>query len=327
VEKIAAAGAQRIELIYEPELLPPPRYEADHYAPPRDLTPEQRSRWRMLLERAEVAFDFDWEIRPHLPQRAPSLRWIQATSSGIGRQLDEMGLSGSGIRVTNAAGIHAEPLAEFVLMAALHFATEMPRMTRWKQERHWERFCRRELAGSRMVLIGLGKVGSRIAELSAAIGIEVIGHRRSTDGDLPPGVTSLVDRSDLDGVLPDADLLVIAAPETADTRRLFDRRRLGLLPAHAVLINVGRGSLVDEAVLVEMLQTGRLGGAALDVFEREPLPAESPLWTLPNVIVSPHSASTVARENDRLVDLFIENLRRYLDGRPLVNEFDQARNY
>ena len=178
-----------------------------------------------------------------------------------------------------------------------------------------------------MVLVGLGRVGGRIAELSAAVGIHVIGHRRMSDGDPPPGVRSLVDRAGLDGVLRDADLVVLAAPDTADTRRLFDRRRLGLLPAHAVLINVGRGSLVDEAALVEMLQAGLLGGAALDVFDREPLPAESVLWTLPNVIVSPHSASTVAQENDRLVDLFIENLRRYLDGRPLVNEFDYSRSY
>jgi len=313
--------------MYEPDLLPPPRYEADHYAPARDLTEDERRRWRKLLERAEVAFDFDWERRPRLPERAPKLRWIQATSSGIGSSLKEVGLTGSAVRVTNAAGIHAQPLAEFVLMAALHFAKEMPRLARSKQERHWERFCGRELAGSRMVLIGLGRVGSRIAELSAGIGIDVIGHRRSSDRPPPPGVGRLVDRAGLDGVLPDADLLVIAAPDTAETRRLFDRRRLGLLPAHAVFINVGRGSLVDEAALIEMLQAGRLGGAALDVFEQEPLPAESPLWTLPNVIVSPHSASTVVQENDRLVDLFIENLRRYLDGRPLLNEFDHARSY
>jgi len=175
--------------------------------------------------------------------------------------------------------------------------------------------------------VGLGRVGTRIAELSAAMGIEVIGHRRSAHEELPPGVRRVVDRAGLDEALPSADLLVIAAPETRQTRRLVDRPRLELLPSRGVLVNVGRGSLVDEEALVEMLETGRLLGAALDVFEEEPLPPDSPFWTLPNVIVSPHSASTVVQENDRLVELFIENLHRYLDGRPLLNEFDKSRSY
>jgi phosphoglycerate dehydrogenase-like enzyme len=108
---------------------------------------------------------------------------------------------------------------------------------------------------------------------------------------------------------------------------MFDRRRLSLLPSRAVVINIGRGSLLDEPALIEMLSSGKLRGAALDVFAKEPLAPESPFWTMPNVIVSPHSASTVVQENDRLVDLFIENLRRYFDGRPLVNLFDHARKY
>ena len=326
-DRIAAAEPERIELIYEPDLLPPPRYEADHYAPARALTDEQRRRWQELLSRAEVAFDFDWERRPHLLERAPRLRWVQATSSGIGTLLEQVGLAGSAVRVTTAAGIHAQPLAEFVLMAALYFTKEMPRLARWKAERHWERFCGHELAGCRMVLVGLGRVGTRIAELSAAMGVEVIGHRRSAREDLPPGVRRVVDLAGLDEALPGADMLVIAAPETPETRRLVDRRRLELLPPRAVLINVGRGSVVDEEALADMLQIGRLRGAALDVFEEEPLPPDSPLWTLPNVIVSPHSASTVLQENNRLVDLFIENLHRYLDGRSLLNEFDSERSY
>jgi phosphoglycerate dehydrogenase-like enzyme len=133
-----------------------------------------------------------------------------------------------------------------------------------------------------------------------------------------------VDADGLDAVLPDTDLLVIAAPETPETANLVDRRRLELLPANAVVVNVGRGSLIDEPALIELLQAGRLRGAALDVFAKEPLPADSPLWTMPNVLISPHSASTVVQENDRLVDLFIENLHRYLDGRSLINVFDHG---
>jgi phosphoglycerate dehydrogenase-like enzyme len=128
-------------------------------------------------------------------------------------------------------------------------------------------------------------------------------------------------------VLPETDLLVIAAPETPETANLVDRRRLALLPPNAVVVNVGRGSLIDEPALIELLQAKQLRGAALDVFAEEPLPADNPLWAMPNVIISPHSASTVVKENDRLVDLFIENLHRYLDDRPLINVFDHGRRY
>jgi glyoxylate/hydroxypyruvate reductase len=326
-ERIAAAEPNRIELLYEPGLLPPPRYVADHHGPARDLTEAERRCWRDLLARAEVSFEFDWEEPASLLERAPKLRWVQATSSGIGPQVEQLGLAGSPVQVTNAAGIHAQPLAEFVAMAMLHFAKDMPLLTRWKAERHWERYCGRELSGSRMLLIGLGKVGSRVAELSAALGLEVLGHRRSTDSPTPPGVRRMVRLEEIDDVLGSVDFLVVAAPATPETARLIDRRRLSLLPPSAVFINIGRGSLVDEDGLIEALSTGRLRGAALDVFAQEPLPESSPLWALPNVIICPHSASTVVQENDRLVDLFIENLHRYLDGRPLVNQFDHGRKY
>jgi glyoxylate/hydroxypyruvate reductase A len=326
-ERIAAAEPDRIELIYEPELLPETRFEADHHGPPRPLSDEQRRRWREQLRRAEISFEFDWERPEELLKHAPGLRWVQATSSGIGPLVEHLGLAGSPLVITNAAGIHAQPLAEFVLLAALHFAKEMPRMNTWKSERHWERFCGQEVSGSRMTLIGLGRVGSRIAELSSAVGIEVTGHRRTPGAQAPPGVARMVDAAGLDAALPQTDILVIAAPDTPETTNLVDRRRLSLLPAHAVIVNVGRGSLIDEPAMIEMLQAGRLRGAALDVFAKEPLPADSPLWAMPNVIISPHSASTVTQENDRLVDLFIENLHRYLDGRPMVNVFDHGRRY
>jgi len=325
--RIAAAEPDRIELIYEPELLPTTRYEADHHGPARPLSEDERRRWRELLHRAEIAFEFDWERPQELLERAPRLRWVQATSSGIGPLIEQLGLAGSPLVITNAAGIHAQPLAEFVLLAALHFAKEIPRLNTWKADRHWERFCGQEVFGSRMTLIGLGRVGSRIAELSSAVGIQVTGHRRTSGGQAPPGVLRVVDAAGLDAVLPETDILVIAAPETPETANLVDRRRLSLLPRHAVVVNVGRGSLIDEQAMIEMLQAGLLRGAALDVFAQEPLPPDSPLWAMPNVIISPHSASTVTHENDRLVDLFIENLHRYLDGRPLINVFDHGRKY
>jgi phosphoglycerate dehydrogenase-like enzyme len=137
----------------------------------------------------------------------------------------------------------------------------------------------------------------------------------------------VVDAGGLDAALSGTDWLVIAVPDTPETQNLVDRRRLEMLPASAVVVNVARGSVLDEDALIERLRDGRLRGAALDVFASEPLPASSPLWDMPNVIISPHSASTVLQENERLVDLFIENLHRYLDGRPLINVFDHGRRY
>ncbi len=227
--------------------------------------------------------------------------------------------------MTNAAGIHAQPLAEFVLHGVLHFTKELPRLTSWKAEHHWERYCGEEAAGKRMLVVGLGKVGSRIAELCAAIGIEVIGLRRRADAPLPSGVRRLIDMNGLDAELPALDFVALAAPDTPETTNLLSATRLAMLPARAVVINVGRGSLIDEPALASRLASGALRGAALDVFAKEPLPPESPLWSLPNVLVSPHSASTVAAENTRLVDLFIENLRRYFGGQPLLNHFDHSR--
>jgi phosphoglycerate dehydrogenase-like enzyme len=279
-----------------------------------------------MLARAEISFDFDWDRPADLLTNAPNLRWVQSPSSGIGPLMERIGVMGSRLTVTNAAGIHAQPLAEFVLMAALYFAKEVPRLDAWKANREWVRFCGYELAGSRMLLVGLGGAGARVAQLSAALGIEVIGHRRSTAAP-PPGVSRVVSAAEVDAELSNVDYLVLVAPDTADTKHMFDRRRLSLLPSRAVVINIGRGSLLDEPALIEMLSSGKLRGAALDVFAKEPLAPESPFWTMPNVIVSPHSASTVVQENDRLVDLFIENLRRYFDGRPLVNLFDHARKY
>ena len=213
VDRIRAADHDHIEVLYAPDLLPPPRYEADHHAPRRDLAPHDLDRWRAMVARAAVSFEFDWDRPTELLKHAHDLRWVQSTSSGIGPQLVRLGIAGSPLVVTNAAGIHAQPLAEFVLMAVLHFAKDMPRLTAWKAERRWQRFCGREACGSRMLVIGLGKVGRRIAELSSALGIEVIGHRRSHLPP-PPGVSRLVDAAGIDDELPEVDYVVLAAPDT-----------------------------------------------------------------------------------------------------------------
>jgi phosphoglycerate dehydrogenase-like enzyme len=229
--------------------------------------------------------------------------------------------------LTTSAGVHGQPLAEFVLTAMLHFSKDVPKLLQWQARHHWERYCGRELAGSRALVIGLGGVGRRIAELCAALDVVVAGMRRRAQGALPAGVLKLIALEQLDEALSQTDYLVIATPHTPETHHLIDDRRLSLLPQSSVLINVGRGRVIDEPALIAALQDGRLHGAALDVFEEEPLPPESPLWDMPNVLISPHSSSVVPRENERIVDVFVENLRRYLDGRPLLNRFEYDREY
>jgi glyoxylate/hydroxypyruvate reductase A len=326
VDRIAAAEPERVNLMYEPEILPTTRYVADHHGPHRQLTDAQRAHWASLLARAEVSFDFDWEQPKEMLRRAPKLRWVQSTSSGIGPMLENIGVAATDLLVTNAAGIHAQPLAEFVITAALYFTKEIPRINALKADRRWERYCGYEIAGTRMVVVGMGGVGRRVAELASNLGIEVIAHRRKVD-DVPPGVARMVDADGLDAELPAADFLVLIAPDTPLTRNMIDRRRIELLPERAVIINIGRGSIIDEPAMIELLANGRLRGAGLDVFAKEPLPTTSKLWDLPNVLLVPHSASTVYPENDRLVDLFIENLHRYLDGRPMINVFNRERKY
>ena len=211
VDRIAAAEPDQIELLYTPELLPPPRYEADHHAPRRALDAEQLARWRALVARAGISVGTDWDEPATMMARAPGLRWVQTTSSGIGPRFVRLGVAGSPLIVTNAAGIHAQPLAEFVLHGVLHFTKESPRLAAWKSERHWERYCG-ETAGKRMLVVGLGKVGAHIAQLSAAIGIEVIGVRRRTGAPTPPGVRRVIDTASIDAELPAIDFLVLAAP-------------------------------------------------------------------------------------------------------------------
>ncbi|MGH7921161.1 MAG: D-2-hydroxyacid dehydrogenase [Candidatus Dormibacteraceae bacterium] len=320
-ERIAAAEPDRVEVLYTPELLPVPRYEAEHHAPPRDLGAADRERWRRLAARAEVSLDFDWEAPERTLERSPRLRWIQASSSGVGPAVERYGLVGSQVAVTNAAGIHAQALAEFALLGALYFVRQVPMLRRLQVAHRWERYCGEELATRRMLVVGLGKVGRRVAEVAGALGMEVWGSRRTVGAERPAGVARVVAAAELDAALPETQVVVLTAPDNPSTRQLLDRRRLALLPREAVVVNIARGSLVEETALLDALRSGHLLGAALDVFQEEPLPLESPFWDEPNVLIAPHSASTVRQENDRLVDLFIENLHRYLDGRPLINQW------
>jgi glyoxylate/hydroxypyruvate reductase A len=326
IKRIAASAPQRLRVVYRPDLLPIPQYASDHDGMHRELTRSQRERWTQLLAGADVLFDFDWSDPKRLPVNAPRVRWVQATSAGIGEVVREHGLEDWDVTITTGSGPHAIALAEFVILGLLYLTQDVPTLMANQCHRRWENIAVRELAGQRVALVGLGHIGRRIAETLFGLGVEVWGMRRSEDPRAPTGITRVFRRSELLDVLPEVDALVIACPYTAATHHLISQAEFAAMRPGAVLANVARGRVVDEAALIAALRTGRLGGAVLDVFEIEPLPQESPLWDMTNVLVSPHGAGRV-EQNERLTDLFIDNLGRYLDGRPLLNVFESKRGY
>ena len=322
---------QRLEVLYAPQLLPPPRYPGDHSGREFTRTPEQEAEWRSMLGRAHILFDFDRANARDLPQLAPQLEWIQATSAGIGEFVRRHGYAQSMPRtvLTTASGVHAQPLAEFCFMVMIAFHKQLPQMLRDQRRKHWQRFAASDLRGQVLVVVGVGGVGREVARVGQAFGMRVIGVKRSTS-ETPAqelNVDLLYGPADLHRALEEAQNLVLIAPHTPETEGMIGATELALLPQGAVLINISRGALVDETALVSALRSGRLLGAGLDVFGEEPLPPTSPLWEMDNVIVSPHSASTSIHENARITALFCDNLRRFLDGRRLVNQFDATRGF
>jgi len=330
VERIRRVSHQ-LDVIYEPDLLPPPRYPADHYNTAVERTPEQEAHWRSLLAQADILFDFDPTHRQDLPDLAPRVRWVQASSAGIGQYVRRYGYDRRmpNTLFTTASGVHTRPLAEFCLMAMLMFAKGAPRIIADQRRKHWQRYAGAELLGHTLGILGVGKIGAEVARLSRALGMRVVGLKRHVV-DVEPATLHLDELyapEHLPALLRQSEYLVLVAPHTGETEGMIGADELALLPQGAILINIGRGAVVDEPALIEALQSGHLGGAALDVFAEEPLPQDSQLWDMPNVLVSPHSGSTSDRENGRLTDLFCENLRRFLAGEPLLNVLDTERLY
>lgn len=320
VDRIAAVDP-RVEVLYEPDLLATPRYVSDHVGVLPELTPEQERRWRELTCSADVSFDFDRRAPARVNENFPQLRWLQATSAGLGQFFDRYPLDLDKVTVTTAAGVHAVPLAEFTVAGLLYFTKAFPRLKRWQAERSWTRYTSRALAGQRALVVGLGHVGRQVARMLAGLGVEVVAAVRPGGTDIAAGVSSTVAYTALRDVLPSVDAVVLACPLTEQTRGLISAKCFAALRPGAVLVNIARGDVVDEPAMIAALQTGRLGGAVLDVASVEPLPAESPLWDMENVVISPHSASTVDVENRLITELFCDNLRRWLAGEPLANVY------
>jgi len=321
VETIRAGAPENVTVQYAPDLLPPMRYPADHDGPGDwKRTPEQHARWTAMVAKADALWDIDRTAKVHPHQYAPHVRWLGMTSAGVGQATRRLGIRPEdGITVTTSSGIHAGPLAEFALYGILHFVKEGPYLAREKAAKQWHRFASDELAGCTLVVIGPGKIGQAVARAAHGFGMHTLavgtGHASYPEFD------ETTDRAGLADAVRRADALVLAAPHTDSTENILSAEMIALLKPTAVVVNIGRGVLIDEVALTDALTHRRIRGAALDVFRVEPLPVESPLWELDNVLINPHSASTADAENVRLVRLFSDNLRAFAAGR-----IDQMRN-
>jgi phosphoglycerate dehydrogenase-like enzyme len=333
VARIRAAGGDRVEVVHEPDLHPPLRYVADHNGQPDfRRSPAQDARWRAGLARATILWDFPAKtIEDGGMSLAPNVRWVQTTSAGVGQMVAKLGLADSDLVVTTARGVHAEALTEFVFLALLMGTKDLARLQRDQKAHRWERYCGGELAGRTLAIIGAGRIGAQAARVGKAFGMRVIGTLASPSPARAAelGLDAVHGQEELHAVLAQADAVVLCTPHTPATERMIDAAALAAMRPGAVLVNIARGLVVDEEAMIDALRRRHLGFAALDVATIEPLPADSPLWDMDNVLVSPHSASTAPSENRKIADIFIHNLGCWLDGRraAMVNVLDKRRMY
>jgi phosphoglycerate dehydrogenase-like enzyme len=275
---------------------------------------------------------FTWILSAAQLARAPKLRWVHSSAVAVGT-LPLPELAARRVSVTNSRGVQSAAIAEHVIGSLLALSRRLPMAVRRQDARVW---AQNEMIGEaspwlvhgqRMGIIGLGTIGQAVAARAAALGMHVVGVRRRPEEGGVPGVREVVGPAQVHDVIASSDVLVLAAPWTGATDRLLDAPAIGRMKRGAVVVNVARGQLVDERALIAALGSGHLSGAALDVFTEEPLPPDSPFWSLPNVILTPHTSGFRADHWDAVVDLFVEQLQRFQDGRPLLNEVDCAAGY
>jgi phosphoglycerate dehydrogenase-like enzyme len=294
--------------------------------------------------RNQVEILYGWGRAIDEAHRYPNLKWIQAHSAGINNILGKP-IWQSEVVITTLSGIHPVPMAEHALAMLLAFRWKLLDMFRWQTraewpEGRWDKVIMPELRRSTLGIIGYGSIGRELARLAQALGMRVLaanrsGQRRRDEGYQEPGIgdpeatipEKIYPVADLLEMLPQCDYVVVLAPLTPDTHHLFGTEAFFRMKERAFFFNLGRGPVVDEAALVEALRRGQIAGAGLDVYEQEPLPADSPLWQMENVIISPHVAGFTPKYDERASDLFAENLRRYLAGEPLLNLVNRERGY
>ena len=311
--------------------IPPPIVDRLRASLPGDevvdaRTPEERAR---AFAEAEVLIAT--RITADEFSAARHVRWIHTTAVGLGGLLPRP-LVESDVVVTNTRGVHSESIAEHAIALALAVRRRFPRAAAAQSARVWVQtdLMTAEvptLGETCMLVVGLGSIGSRIASHASGLGMRVLGIRRRADQPLPPGVAEAGGPERLRDWLPRADVVVLAVPQTDETRALLGEAEFRLMRRTAVLVNVARGGLVDEKALERAILDGRIAGAGLDAFVREPLPPESPLWRLPNVLITPHSASFRGDYWEPVMDLFRENLERFRKGQSLLNVVDKVNRY
>jgi phosphoglycerate dehydrogenase-like enzyme len=333
VERMSARDD--IDVVWEPALLPPRRHPGDYAGDPafhRDA--DEQERYDQLVDSADILFGLP-DTSPAALARTvaanPALRWVHTMAAGGGSQVRDAGIDPdrlAALRVSTSAGVHGQGLAEFAVLGILAGLKDLPRWQRDQAAHHWpDRAPVRQVRDARVLVLGTGGIGSRTAELLSAFGTTVIGLVRSADSRPAGPFAETVTVESLDRVLPTVDAVVAALPDTPRTRGFVGASFLTALRPGAIVVNVGRGTVVDEGALVAALADGRVGYAALDVFECEPLPADSPLWSHERVLVSPHTAALDAGEEERIVALFLDNLDRFRAGDTLINEMDPDEFY
>jgi phosphoglycerate dehydrogenase-like enzyme len=275
---------------------------------------------------ADCAYGF---VPPELFESAKKLRWIQCNAASPNPSFWHEALLSSDVTVTNFRGIYNEHVAAHALAFVLAMARNLPQYARQQHEKEWKVVKGTAyLPESKVLIVGLGGIGAETARLCAAFGMSVTGVDPLVKTP-PPSVTAVHPPGSLDALLPQADFLILITPETPDTVRMIDARRLNLMKPGAFLVNVGRGKCVVEGDLIEALKAKKIAGAALDVFEQEPLPPDSPLWSMSNVLITPHMAANTESYHvpERRTRILIENCQRFELGRPLINVVDKSKRF
>ncbi|MBE7520206.1 MAG: D-2-hydroxyacid dehydrogenase [Thermoflexaceae bacterium] len=282
--------------------------------------------WKQQLAGADVLFG-PTSIPREFIEAAPNLRWFQVINAGVDRLAQE-GLLDRGFVVTNVSGLVAVSIAEWVMGTALMLAKNLHQAVRAQGERRWSAWRVGELAGQTMGIAGLGAIGRETARRARAFDMRVIASRRTAaPGAADPDCDEVVGYDDLARLLRESDYLVLCVPLTAETHHLIGARELAMMKPTATLVNIARGAVVDQEALIAALRQGTIAAAALDVFDPEPLPAESPLWGMENVIMTPHISGSIEGYGRRSAELFVENLGRFVSGEKLMNVVDPGLGY